>query len=290
LSPEAFPFGTFQSLDLHCLVNVRAHRITYVGELGYELYIPTESTQLVYDALHAAAAATATATATATSGDTSDATSGTTSDATSGATSEDSSVSVTRGPIGLRNGGYFAIDSLRLEKGYRAWGHDITPNETPLEAGLGFTIDWNKDYAFIGREALWKQKQEGVQKKLVSVIIEEPIGHSSSPSSSPSSSASSSSPSGNAPAGYAYGGEPLYRDGILVGYLTSAGYGYSLQKSIGLAYVSSKNLPTSEGKPVVVDLKFLRQGSYEIELADGRYRCRVTTKPPYDPSGNKIFC
>jgi sarcosine dehydrogenase len=238
LSHEAFPFGTFQQIDLG-FVNVRAHRITYVGELGYEIYIPTESTQLVYDALHMRAK---------------------------------------YANISLRNGGYFAIDSLRLEKGYRAWGHDITPNETPIEAGLGFTIDWKKNYNFLGREVLLKQKQEGVSKKMVSVIIDEPVGHSQTSSSS-----------SYLPYAYPYGGEPLYRDGILVGYLTSAGYGYSLQKAIGLGYVSSKNIPTPDGKPLIVDNKFLREGKYEIELADGRYHCHVTIKPPYDPLGKKIF-
>jgi sarcosine dehydrogenase len=76
----------------------------------------------------------------------------------------------------------------------------------------------------------------------------------------------------------------------LVGYLTSAGFGYSLQKAIGLAYVSSKNLPPGSdgGAPLIVDNKFLREGSYEIELSDGRYHCQVTMKPPHDPLGKSI--
>jgi sarcosine dehydrogenase len=239
LSHEAFPFGTSQRIDIG-QANVRAHRITYVGEVGYELYIPSETAQLVYDSLFAAAKAY---------------------------------------QIPFLPGGYFAIDSLRLEKGYRAWGHDITPNDTPLEAGLGFTIDWNKPHQFIGKEALWEQKQNGVRKKLVSVIIGDRVLEIPSPPLA----ASSSFP-------YPYGGEPLFRNGVLVGYLTSAGYGYSLQKAIGLAYISSKNLPLVDphGMPPIVDNKFIREGSYEIELSDGRYHCQVTLKPPHDPLGKNI--
>lgn len=232
INHESFPFGTSKLIDIG-QVNVRAHRITYVGELGFELYIPSEMTQNVYNLLHETAK---------------------------------------EKQINLMNSGYFSIDSLRLEKGYRAWGHDITPNETPIEAGLGFTIDWNKKINFLGKDSLLKQKNEGVYKRLVSVIINEPIQQNLNEKSE------------YLPYSYPYGGEPIYRNNVLVGYLTSAGYGYTLQKSIGLGYISTKNFD----EKVIVDAKFINSGTYEIQLSDGRYSCNVTLKSPYDPKGTKI--
>ena len=112
VSPEAFPFGTVREIHIGG-APVRALRITYVGELGWELHVPTEYMLTVYETLSARGAA-----------------------------------------FGLRDAGYRAIDSLRLEKGYRAWAADIGPDYTPLEAGLGFAVAFDKDIEFIGRDAL----------------------------------------------------------------------------------------------------------------------------------------
>jgi sarcosine dehydrogenase len=229
LSDNSLPFSFSKIIDIG-LANVRAHRITYVGELGYELYIPTESCVLVYETLVNASKSY---------------------------------------EIPLTLGGYFAIDSLRLEKGYRAWGHDIGPNDTPIEAGLSFTIAWNKPCTFMGKEALMKQKSQGVSRRLVSVVIHGPSD----------SSCSSPSP-------YPYGGEPLYRDNILVGYLTSASFGYTLDRPVGLAYVSPK-APLGSPPPLV-DAKYINDGTYEVELSTGRYRAQVSLKPPYDPLGKAL--
>ncbi len=120
LSNAAFPFGTSQVIDLG-YARVRASRITYVGELGWELYIPTEFAQDVFDRIVA-------------HGD----------------------------RVGLRLAGYHAMNSLRMEKGYRHWGHDITDEDTPLQAGLEFAVAWDKKGGFIGRDALLRQRDAGV--------------------------------------------------------------------------------------------------------------------------------
>jgi 4-methylaminobutanoate oxidase (formaldehyde-forming) len=110
-----------------------AARITYVGELGWELHVSTDQMPPVYDALMEAGR-----------------------------------------PLGIANAGMYAINSLRLEKGYRAWGSDISPDDTPLEAGLGFAVKFDKPVAFLGRDALLRQKEEGVRKRLVSFMLEDP--------------------------------------------------------------------------------------------------------------------
>ena len=227
LSDDAIPFGSSATIDVG-YVNVRAHRISYVGEQGYELYVPTESATLLYESLHEAARLA---------------------------------------QIPLTNAGYFAIDSCRLEKGYRAWGHDITPNDTPLEAGLGFAIDWSKSIEFVGKAALLKQKTEGLRRRLVCVKFEsEEVGDCHP---------------------YPYGGEPLLRNGQLVGYLTSAGYGYSLGKAVGLAYV--KGAP-SEGstKAAIVDANYIKEGAYEVQIADRLHKVSVSLRPFFDPKGTKL--
>ncbi len=130
LSDAAFPFATSRVIEL-AFALVRASRITYVGELGWELYVPTEFMQGVYDELASAGAA-----------------------------------------YGLVHAGYHALNSLRIEKAYRHWGHDITDEDTPLEAGLGFAVKFDKPGGFIGREALLRQRQSGCRKRLVQFKLE----------------------------------------------------------------------------------------------------------------------
>ena len=131
LSGEAFPFGASREIDLGCGF-VRATRITYVGELGWELLIPADLAGHVYDTL----------------------------------------VSAGRG-YGLRHAGYHALDSLRMEKAYRSWGHDISGGDTPLEAGLSFAVAWDKP-GFTGRDALLRLREAGVSRRLVQCALADP--------------------------------------------------------------------------------------------------------------------
>src|SRR5260370_26753590 len=132
LSTAAFPFATSQIIDLG-YARVRASRITYVGELGYELYIPTEFAQSVYDVI----------------------------------------VSAGRS-FGLRLAGYHALNSLRMEKAYRHWGHDICEEDTPLEAGLQFAIAWNKPGGFVGLDPLRRQPEAGLGPRLRALSLHGP--------------------------------------------------------------------------------------------------------------------
>ena len=191
---------------------VLALRITYVGELGWELHIPMESMPRVYDALQAF-------------GD----------------------------DFGLRDAGYRAIDSLRLEKGYRLWAADLTPDHTPLEAGLGWAVGWQTD--FLGRTALERQREEGVHKRLATLTTD-------------SSSV-------------LLGRETIFRDGGRVGWLTSGGYGYTIGKSIGVGYVRSSQ---------PVKRAWLTSGTYELEVATKRVPAQLHLAPLYDPKMERVKC
>ena len=169
-SPEAFPFATSRLVDLgHA--TVRATRITYVGEVGWELYVPVELAVGVYQDLMTAGER-----------------------------------------FGVRPAGYYAINSLRLDQGYRAFGADLTPDYTPVEAGLTFTCDLASDKAFIGREAVEKARDEGVSRRLVSLVLKDPDV-------------------------MVWGGELLSRNGDAVGQVTSAAWSDTLGAAVGLAYV-----------------------------------------------------
>ncbi len=168
LSNEAFPFLTVRDVELG-LGRARAARVGYVGELGWELHIPTEHAAHVYEELISAG-----------------------------------------GEHGIANAGYRVVESLRLEKGYLYWSSDITPDYTPLEAGLGFCVALNKG-GFVGREALHRQKQGGVDRKLCAFTVE-----------------------GFAPF---HGGEAIIHNGKVVGNTTSAGYGHRIGKTVALGYL-----------------------------------------------------
>jgi len=212
LSNQAFPFGTSREIEIG-FATVRATRITYVGELGWELYVPTEFARGVFDAIVAEG-----------------------------------------GDFGLKPVGMHAMDSLRIEKAYRHWGHDITGEDTPLEAGLGFAVRFDKNQPFIGRDALLGQKRAGVKKRLVQFALEDPEP-------------------------LLYHNEPILRDGEMVGYLTSGNYGHHLGRAVGLGYV---------GHPDGVDADFVDSGSYEIEVAGERFAARASLRPLYDPKAERV--
>jgi 4-methylaminobutanoate oxidase (formaldehyde-forming) len=212
LSNAAFPFGTSRDVWL-ASAPVRATRITYVGELGWELYVPTEFAPAVYEALVPAG--------------------------------ED---------LGLRHAGYHAMDSLRIEKAYRSWGHDLGNEDTPLQAGLGFAVRLDKAVAFIGRDALIEQHGRPLTRRLVVFLLDDPEP-------------------------LLYHDEPIWRDGEMVGRITSGAYGHTVGRSVGLGYV------THAGG---VDDAFVATGRWEIEVACERLPARAQLAPPYDPKSLRI--
>ena len=214
LDDAAFPFGTSRMLDLG-YATVRATRITYVGELGFELYVPAEFAVGVYDDLMAAGA-----------------------------------------DLGVANAGYYAIESLRLEKGYRAFGRELTPDYNPVEAGLLFACKLAGSTGFLGREAVEKARADGPRRRLVSVLLDDADV-------------------------LAWGGELLLRDGEPAGQLTSAAWGESVGGTVGLAY-----LRDPAGDPVTTE--FVRTGRYEVNVGGRLVAATIGLRPPYDPAGLKI--
>ncbi|MDO8477139.1 MAG: FAD-dependent oxidoreductase [Candidatus Rokubacteria bacterium] len=212
LSNAAFPFAASREIWLGRAL-VRASRITYVGELGWELYVPVEFAAGVYDALHAAG-----------------------------------------GDLGLADAGYYAIESLRVEKAYRAWGRELTTDDTPLEAGLGFAVRFDKAAPFMGREALLAQRGKPLGKRLCSFVLDDPEA-------------------------LPLGDEPIWCDGSIVGSTSSAAYGHTLGRAVAMGYVS---------RPVGVDAAYLSQARFEIEIAGDRFAARGSLKAPYDPDGLRV--
>jgi 4-methylaminobutanoate oxidase (formaldehyde-forming) len=214
LSDGAFPFGASREIDLGYFT-VRATRITYVGELGWELYVPTEFAVGVYQDLMTAGAGS-----------------------------------------GLVNAGYYAIESMRLEKGYRAFGRELTPDYNPVEAGLLFACKLGTGIGFLGREAVEKAKAEGPRRKLVSLVL-------------------------NDPGTMLWGGELVLRDGVAVGQVTSGAWGETLGSAVGLAY-----LRHAGGDVVTAD--YLRAGSYQVNVGGDIRAATIGLRPPYDPAGTRV--
>jgi 4-methylaminobutanoate oxidase (formaldehyde-forming) len=192
---------------------VLALRVTYVGELGWELYVPTEFAVTVYDALMQAGAA-----------------------------------------HGIMNAGYRAIETLRLEKAYRAWGSDIGPDHTPLEAGLGWAVKLKKNIPFQGRAALEAQAAAPLTKLFAGFTVDDPEI-------------------------ILLGRETIYRDGVRVGWLSSGGFGHTIGKPIGYGYVRH---------PGGVDAAFIKAGSYELEVATVRVPCTPHLGPLWDPKMQRV--
>ena len=207
VSHAGFPFRSSREIELG-FARPRATRITYVGELGWELYVPTEFAPHVFERLREAGA-----------------------------------------PHGLRLAGYHAMNSLRLEKGYRHWGHDIDTETTPLEAGLGFTIDWSKE--FTGRAALLAQREAGLTRRLVQFRLADPEA-------------------------LLFHDEPIWRDGQRVGRITSGMHGHSVGAAIGMGWVPG-------------DAAAIRAGRYEIEIADRLVPAEASLTAWYDPKNAKVL-
>ncbi len=204
LGSAAFEFMTAQNLSV-ADVPVLALRVTFVGELGWELYAPVEYGAGLWDCLWRAGA-----------------------------------------DFEIVAGGYRAIESLRLEKGYRVWGSDVTPETDPLEAGLGFCVAWDKPGGFLGREALLAARARGLRRKLCCLTLDDP-------------------------GAVVLGGEPVRVGTDVVGRITSGGFGYSVNASIAYAYLPVES--SSPGRAVTVDLF-------------GEWMDAAVARPPlYDPPG-----
>jgi sarcosine dehydrogenase len=212
LSNAGFPFGRVKRITL-AGAPALALRVTYVGELGWELHIPVEFALTVYDALMRAGE-----------------------------------------PYGIANAGYRAIESLRLEKFYRAWGADIGPDHTPLLAGLGWAVKLKSDTPFQGRAALEAQAAKRLPRLLAGFTTD--------------------------PSVILLGRETIYRDGKRVGWLSSGGHGYTIGRSIGYGYVRDPE----NG----VDRDFVLSGTYELEVATERVPAGAFLDPPYDSNMSRI--
>jgi glycine cleavage system aminomethyltransferase T/glycine/D-amino acid oxidase-like deaminating enzyme len=213
LSNEAFPFRTARELDIG-FARALCVRITYLGELGYELYVPAEQAVHVYDRLLAAGQ-----------------------------------------PRGLRHAGLKALASLRMEKGYRDYGHDIDNTDSVLEAGLGFAVNLKKPGGFLGRDAVLAKKAEGpLRRRIVQILVKDPEP-------------------------MMYHAEIVYRDGKAVGYVRAASYGHTVGGAVGLAMIDA-------GEPM--DQAYLDGGTWEVDIAGRRYPALASLRPLYDPEGKRI--
>jgi 4-methylaminobutanoate oxidase (formaldehyde-forming) len=213
LSNTAFPFRTAREIDLG-FARVLCVRITYLGELGYELYIPAEQATHVYDRLVAAGR-----------------------------------------ELGLRHAGLKALGSLRMEKGYRDYGHDIDNTDVPYEVGLGFALDLRKPDGFIGKQAVLAQRAAGpLKRRLVQVLIKDPEP-------------------------LMFHAEVVRRDGVPVGYVRAASYGHTLGGAVGLAMIEPK---------VTVDEAYLASGTWQVDIAGRLYPAVVSARPLYDPGMKRI--
>jgi sarcosine dehydrogenase len=212
LSNQAFPFATAREIRMGG-TPVLAIRLTYVGELGWELHVPVEFAVSLYDRLMQAGH-----------------------------------------DLGLVDAGYRAIESLRLEKGYRSWGSDIGPDHTPFMAGLGWAVKMGSGLAFQGREALEKAATSPLPRLLTGFSVEDPNIT-------------------------LLGRETIYRNGSQVGWLSSGGFGYSVGKPVGYGYVRHDS---------GVDRRFVLEGNYELDVAGDRVPAKATLTGFFDPSNSRI--
>lgn len=214
LSNDTHPFGRSREIEIG-YATVRASRVTFVGELGWELYMPAEMAAHVLKHLSEAGK-----------------------------------------EFGLDHAGFFAINAMRMEKGFRHWGHDIGTEDTPLEAGLKFAVAFDKTGGFIGREALERQRNAGpLTKRMVQFALSDPNGP------------------------LLHHDEPVVMNGDIVGSITSGAYGHRVGRSLGMGYVEHVEGVTPD---------MLANATFEIEIACERYRAEAQFAPWYDPSGARI--
>jgi glycine cleavage system aminomethyltransferase T/glycine/D-amino acid oxidase-like deaminating enzyme len=213
MSNEAFAFRSARFIDIG-FSRVLCIRITYLGELGYELHIPAEQAAAVYDRLIAAGE-----------------------------------------PLGVRHAGLKALASLRMEKAYRDYGHDIDNTDTVLEAGLGFAVAMDKPGGFIGRDAVLAQKARGpLSRRLVQVLL-------------------------NDPEPLLFHAEVVARNGRPAGYIRSASYGFTLGGAVGLAMVDADQ-PITQG--------YLDEGEWSVRIGKTTYQARTSLRPLYDPASKRV--
>ena len=231
-SNENFPFRAVKEVAIG-YARVLCSRITYLGELGYELYIPTDQALHVYDRMM---------------------------------TLKESARHGEAAPhLDLVHGGLKALASLRMEKGYRDYGHDMDNTDTLLEMGLGFTADFTKTGGFKGQAAVEKQRASmkvngGLSRRLVSIAIDDN------------------------PDVMLYHGETIFRDGVCVGDVRAGAYGHTLGCSVGLAHI----IPGLAQSGAVVNKKYLQEGKWEVEVAGTRYPVRLSLGPLYDPKNTRV--
>jgi 4-methylaminobutanoate oxidase (formaldehyde-forming) len=213
MSDEAFPFRAAREIDLG-FARALCIRITYLGELGYELYVPAEQAVHVYDRIVAAGPA-----------------------------------------FGLRHAGTKALASLRMEKGYRDYGHDIDNTDTVLEAGLGFAVALDKPGGFLGRDAVAAQKAAGpLRKRLLQILVTDPEP-------------------------LLFHAEVVRRDGVPVGYIRAASYGFTLGGAVGLAMIEADE---------PIDAAWIDAGEWTVEIADRVWPARASLRPMLDPTNERI--
>ena len=217
VTDAAFPFRAARMIDIGC-ANLLCTRITYVGELGYELFVPAEAALHVYDAIVREGEA-----------------------------------------VGLVHAGLAALGSLRMEKGYRDYGHDLDNLDTLHEAGLGFTADYAKPAGFVGDAPTLAQREAGPPaRRLVQLLL-------------------------SSPEPCMYHGEVVYRDGEIVGDIRSASYGHTLGGAVGLAMVEAAG-----GGGLPITPKWVNSGRWEVDVAGVRYPAKASLRPMYDPKNERI--
>ncbi len=225
MSNEGFPFRCAREIAVG-LARVLCVRITYLGELGYELYVPAEQATHVYDQIIAAD---------------------------------------TRAGTKLVHCGLKALGSLRMEKGYRDYGHDLDNTDTLLESGLGFTADYDKDGGFIGKEAVLEQKAGGIQglrKRIAQVLVKDPEP-------------------------MLYHAEVVLRDGVVVGDVRAGSYGHTLGGSVGLTMLERDD-ELGAGGDGLTWKKWIDSGTWEVDIAGVKYPAEVSLRPMYDPTNSAI--
>lgn len=206
---DVHPFGWAREIEIGYGL-ARAHRVSYVGELGWEIYVSADMAAHVFETLAEAGA-----------------------------------------PMGMKLCGMHMMNNCRIEKAFRHFGHDITPEDHVLEAGLGFAVKTAKP-GFIGREAVLRKREAGLDRRMMQFLLSDPVI-------------------------MLHHNEPVLRDGEVVGFLTSGAYGHTLGGAVGLGYVPAKG----------EDAASLLASTYQIEVAGALIPAKASLKPLYDPTGER---